>query len=79
MAYHVISKQYKHQGNNQHHSTSILLGRISQFVQSLTTVTPYCWVGQPQHSLFLKGPHISLVPGLGTTLITHYNMYVLGS
>ena len=25
-AYHVISKQYKYQGNNQHHGTSILLG-----------------------------------------------------
>ena len=54
-AYHVISKQYKHQGDNQHHSTSILLGRereIPQFVQ-------------PQQSLFLKGPHISLVPRTG--------------
>ena len=41
-AHHVISKQYKHQGDNQHHGTSILLGRereIQQFVQPLTTVT----------------------------------------
>ena len=39
-AYHVISKQYKHQGDNQHHSTSILLGREREIpVCTITTVT----------------------------------------
>ena len=40
MAYHVISKQYKHQGNNQHHGTSILLGgERNGTVWTITTVT----------------------------------------
>ena len=51
-AHHVISKQYKHQGDNQHHGTSILLGRERESLYN-----------HSQQSLFLKRPHNSLYPG----------------